>query len=352
MNKTAKISARFETLDGLRGVAAIVIMAFHMPEFFGSQIPEAYLAVDLFFVLSGLVIAKAYRSRLEQGLGGANFMRIRLIRFYPLYLAGSLIGLALPLIAITAGNNVTHSTLGSLCLSFWPALFLLPSALHAPLYLYPFDVPAWSLGYEVLVNILYAAWSKGLTRFRLALVMAISGASLFAFAFQDGSSTGGFLGGWHDAGVGCARVLYSFSFGLLIEDWDRSRIPRVAPWLILALLLLTLCAEPQGQFHAVFDLFSVLLLLPMLVLFGSASEPSSAWQSKIFAFMGDSSYAIYILHFPMVTFIRSVLTKLHVAETPLSGLAVLGGVTLAAAALDRIYDRPLRRWLASAVPVF
>ncbi|TIW52974.1 MAG: acyltransferase, partial [Mesorhizobium sp.] len=78
-------------LDALRGVAAISVMLYHFSPFIadGKVLPSSYLAVDLFFLLSGFVIAHAYDRKIESGMGFGTF---RLIRLYPLYLAGTLLG--------------------------------------------------------------------------------------------------------------------------------------------------------------------------------------------------------------------------------------------------------------------
>lgn len=78
---------QFETLNGLRGVAAMVVVAFH---WFGG-LTNGYLAVDFFYVLSGFVIAYAYGNRLRNGLSLRGFLAIRLIRLYPLYLFGTVL---------------------------------------------------------------------------------------------------------------------------------------------------------------------------------------------------------------------------------------------------------------------
>lgn len=87
----------FETLDGLRGIAAIAVVIFHFMEFIAPDyrdnfIAHAYLAVDFFFCLSGFVIAYAYDGKL-QTLGILLFVKLRLIRLHPLVLIGSLLGL-------------------------------------------------------------------------------------------------------------------------------------------------------------------------------------------------------------------------------------------------------------------
>jgi peptidoglycan/LPS O-acetylase OafA/YrhL len=91
-------SRSFVVLDGLRGVAAIAIVFFHLALIRGDLPGEGYLAVDFFFVLSGFVLAHAYGSRLQQGsMSFGRFVLIRMIRLYPLYFLGSVIALPIAL---------------------------------------------------------------------------------------------------------------------------------------------------------------------------------------------------------------------------------------------------------------
>src|SRR5205085_12699808 len=83
----------FHTLDGLRGIAALAIVLRHCDGFFGADVlPGSYLAVDLFFVLSGFVIAFAYEDRLASGLSAWRFAWVRVVRLYPLYVLGIALG--------------------------------------------------------------------------------------------------------------------------------------------------------------------------------------------------------------------------------------------------------------------
>jgi peptidoglycan/LPS O-acetylase OafA/YrhL len=83
---------QFATLDGLRGVAAIAVTSLHFRFELGKfLLPHSYLAVDFFFVLSGFVLAYAYEDRLSEGMKPIQFLRLRVIRLYPLYLIGTLI---------------------------------------------------------------------------------------------------------------------------------------------------------------------------------------------------------------------------------------------------------------------
>ena len=130
----------FHTLNGMRGVSALAVVLFHAEALAGTQMaPGGYLAVDLFFVLSGLVIAHAYEGWLLQTLTPIAFMRHRLIRFYPLYLLGLVLGVGLMTLeilvsppAVLTPGQVTGATVAGL--AFLPAPFGTS--------LYPLNVPA------------------------------------------------------------------------------------------------------------------------------------------------------------------------------------------------------------------
>src|SRR5664279_3535433 len=91
----------FQTLDGLRGVGAFLVVMRHVPDFFGPiRVPESYLAVDLFYLVSGFVVAHAYADRLKAGGFFWTFVKTRIIRLYPLYVFGLLLGVTAAVSAI------------------------------------------------------------------------------------------------------------------------------------------------------------------------------------------------------------------------------------------------------------
>ena len=80
---------RYEILDGLRGVAAIIVIIFHFFELYSFGNPakqivnHGYLAVDFFYVLSGFVIGYAYDDRWDR-MSYWDFYKRRLIRLHPM----------------------------------------------------------------------------------------------------------------------------------------------------------------------------------------------------------------------------------------------------------------------------
>ena len=160
-------SHQFTTLDGLRGVAAAAVVTRHATDYFswGSQyIPslkpgappvpvgplfESYLAVDFFFVLSGFVLAHAYWRRLCSGMSAVEFICLRLIRLYPLYLIALVFAIAAACIEVVAGGR----SVTSLVKNIIPAVLFLPApALTVFGTLFPLNMPTWSLFFELVAN--------------------------------------------------------------------------------------------------------------------------------------------------------------------------------------------------------
>lgn len=348
-NRYAIVQRKYHTLDGIRGVAALMILMRHAGYYFGNfgewfTKSESYLAVDLFFVLSGFVIAEAYGHRLARGLTWLEFIKIRLIRLYPLYLIGLLIGVGSAIFSIF-GNNTVGLTIIKLFEDLAFAFLMLPSPFSSDLYY--LNIPSWSLFFELIANGLYAVVYPWLTERKLIMTMVITSTGLGLFAFKNGSTDGGYL--WTGFTIGILRVLYSFGAGLLIHRFQkRIKFFRVPSWILLGLVLILLSVNPSNMVRPWYDMIVVVLLFPILVGIASASESSSERVVQVYVFLGTTSYAVYILHKTFESFtegaFRAIL-KCDVGQfAPLSGLLFLICLVYACWLLDRFYDLPVRRW--------
>lgn len=339
----------FETLDGVRGVAALAVVVFHAPTFFApAGLPSAYLAVDLFFALSGFVIDFAYKARLEAGIGALAFMRLRLIRLYPLYLLGTLIGVFSAIAALALGGGLLSP--GGLAGAALANLFLLPSpAIHDAPHLFPLNSPGWSLFFELVINLLFVSIWRWLT-LRTALLIALSGGvALVGLSYAHGDM--GIGDTWPTFGFGLLRAATSFFAGVAIHRLHAARgargpAPLTAAMAPLGLLPLFALA-PQGTWKMAFDFAFIGLVTPIAIWVCASANPAPRL-GRAFRFLGNTSYAIYVLHYPLVELIRRVLHVLHKdpqTMAPLLGGTFLIALLVAAWAADEFYDAPARRLL-------
>jgi peptidoglycan/LPS O-acetylase OafA/YrhL len=342
---------RFVVLDGLRGLAALVVITDHVhSDLLTSLLPGRYLAVDFFFVLSGFVLAHVYGGRLRTGMSPLAFMRARVIRLYPLYLVGALIGAAWAVLYAVKGWGAW--SLWHVAGSALFALFMLPCPpgwslwWNAP---YPLNGPSWSLFFELLVNAAFAAVARWITP-ALCLVFMGLGALLLPFAaFGFGQLDGGFA--WSNFVAGFPRVTFGFFAGVWIYQTRlHERVPALPAWSAYLALLAVFMVPAHGAWRAAFDLAAALVLFPSLVTV-CASSPVRGPLLHVSSFIGAMSYGVYVLHVPLWGWLQLVIARFGQALPGAASVLVVAAVALgAAAALHVIYDAPLRRRLARPRP--
>jgi peptidoglycan/LPS O-acetylase OafA/YrhL len=331
------------SLDGLRGVAALAVVGKHFQNLshINLHLQQAAVAVDLFFVLSGFVLAQAYEQRLTEGLAWRSYMGMRLARLYPAIFGALVIAVAFR--ALAGGSF------------FWQLGFqflLLPVLFGPILYggdIFPLDGPQWSLFWELCVNGLHGAIFKWLTPVRLGLIMAIAVLGLAAACAQWG---------WLDVGwtrrtfwCGLPRVIYGFFAGVLIYRLQQRgwKLPRVPYWAIL--LILGACMIrwfPHVRLYWLRDFVLVVFILPTIVGFAVNAEAQGRWM-KPFVWLGAISYPLYTLHVPLLRGFRWLtiaFPPLNRTEEIVGWWIVLAGVIAFAALFERYYDAPMRTYFA------
>ena len=342
----------FHTLDALRGVAAAGVVVFHMQLLFiPIVVPGGYLAVDLFFMMSGVVLAHAYEDRFRHGMGVRGFMLARFTRLYPLYLLGTVFGVLMTF-ASFFGANSERWDLAHLTLAVVSAIAFLPDVFdRSQDQLYPLNIPCWSLLFEVLINFLYVAILPVLTTRRVAVVCALSAIVLMAMVSQHGSLDFGstkssFL-------PGLVRTAFGFSAGVLMARAVRDRPHRKGDLVfvsLVAVFIVTLAAAPIGKWRAIWDPTCVIAIFPVLVYIGTRVDPSSALR-RLATFFGTISYALYVLHSPASALVNSLLRRQPLQgfrlEPPIVGVLVLAGLFAMCWLIDRFYDLPVRRSLGA-----
>lgn len=334
----------FQTMNGLRGIAALVVVAYHWSLRKPLHLANGFLAVDFFFVLSGFVIAYSYEQRLKNGLSLKDFTLIRLIRFYPLYF----LGIAFPIFTVILSYVINGRIIDTRLNEFRAIpfeLFMLPSppmtAKGLNEYLYLLNSPAWSLFFEMIINLLYAASVRFWTELRIVVLLTVVGSVFLISVLLNGPSCAD--GGWNWATLpmGFLRVLYSFPAGVLIYRlYDRGvRFKAVPSPVVVALLLILFMAPPRWGVP-----FSVLAGFPLLVALAAKSEPRGLL-APVFASLGVASYAIYVIHQPMHDFITAVLGRYGFSTEVLADVILLSLIVPVCVVIDTIYDIPVRKYL-------
>jgi peptidoglycan/LPS O-acetylase OafA/YrhL len=338
---------RFLTLDGLRGIAAVAVMIWHTGA--TRYTPGSYLAVDLFFGLSGFVLAHAYG---ERDISFVRFAKGRLIRLYPLYLLSLVVAVGLYLVSAKR-IDLPHG------LNILSNLFMAPSVMPVGGHYWPysFNIPTWSLLFELGINAVWFVLRPALSD-RVMIVLLVIGAILMVgLSILAGGLDVGSSGTWFLV-QGSIRVFYSFFAGLMAYRlWRRATIKLRAPPLLCLIALLVVFALPLPRM--IMDPLAVVILFPVLIFVAAEVEPRS-WSKPVFVQLGLASYAIYTIHGSviwLVTFITGSPLQPRpwlVAMMPDSALGHLNYLVAAmtvclgvpvALALDYAFDGPVRAWL-------
>lgn len=369
----------YDLLDGLRGVAALLVVVYHVFEGFSfaeltnvagdgliRTFNHGYLAVDFFFMLSGFVLSYAYDDRFRSMSLGSFFKR-RLIRLHPMLLVGVLIGATTFLIqgAVTwSGETVAPQWIA---LSALLACFMIP-ALPGVGYevrgngeAFPLNGPSWSLFFEYIGNILYALILRRLNKAWLAVVVALTGLGWAWFALTNVSGYGSMGVGWTidsvNFGGGMLRMLFPFALGMLLARHFKPLYVRGAfAWCSLALVGLFAVPYIEGQepvcMNSVYELFCLAVAFPLIVWLGASGVAGGKKASAVCDLLGQLSYPLYVIHYPFMYLFYDFLIKEErytLASAWPQALAVVVGCLLLAYALLKCYDLPVRRYLARRV---
>ncbi len=354
---------RYEILDGLRGVAAVMVVAFHIFEAHATTplnhiINHGYLAVDFFFLLSGFVVGYAYDDRWGK-MNLRGFLMRRLIRLHPMVILGSVIGA----LAFYFGRGEMFPLIAST--PVWKMLLvmlvgctmvpLLPSMdIRGWQEMYPLNGPAWSLFFEYLANLLYARVVRHFSKKFLAVLVLLAAAAVIHLGLT--SRAGDFAGGWSVDGpnlhIGFVRLMYPFFGGLLLFRLGKIvRVPH-AFWVCSGLIVVVLAlprfgGEAHYWINGLYESLCIILIFPLIVAMGAGGTLGGKYAAGICDFLGRISYPIYITHYSLIYIYTAYVTdrKLPLTQTyPYALLVFFGSLALAYGCL-RFYDEPSREWL-------
>lgn len=383
MNLSASPTANFadtkphyELLDGLRGIAALLVLVYHIFEGFAfaesvngdgsgliTTLNHGHIAVDFFFILSGFVVSYAYDDRWGKMSLGAFFKR-RLIRLHPMLIMGALIGVAaFAFVGFQKWDGTPNSLLWVfaallLTMCMIPAVPGAAYEVRGNGEMFPLNGPSWSLFFEYVGNVLYALFIRRFSTKLLAAFAVVLGVIHAWFFIGDVSGYDSVGVGWTIDKInfwgGLVRMLFPFTIGMLLARTFKPREVKGAFWICGALLVVFFAvpyfAPVSGRFslNSLYEVACIALAFPFIVWLGACGK-SSGVTGKINRFLGELSYPLYIVHYPiMYVFYAWLIEKRYYtwSETWIqSSLVLISSVVLAYICL-KFYDEPVRKRLA------
>ena len=362
----ADTKPHYDLLDGLRGVAALMVIFYHVFEAFATspidqRFNHGYLAVDFFFILSGFVIGYAYDDRWKT-MTTKDFIKRRLIRLHPMVVLGAVLGVIAFCIQGCEKWDGTQVSISMVMLALLINLFLIPAVpgsgpeIRGNGEMYPLNGPSWSLFFEYIGNIMYALFIRRMSTKALTALVVLAGIGLASFAIFNFSGAGHLGVGWtmeeYNLIGGFLCVLFSFSIGLLMSRVFKP-IPVKGAFWICSLAIVVLLSMPyvgNGEalwMNGIYDSVCAILIFPMLVYLGASGKTTDKHSARICKFLGDISYPLYMVHYPLIYLYFGWVKKenLTFAEAWPEALAlVIGSIVLAYISL-KLYDEPVRRYL-------
>lgn len=397
MSNTAKNifnKPHFELLDGLRGVAALMVVWYHVFEGFAfagavngagdgsiTTFNHGYLAVDFFFMLSGFVISYAYDDRWKM-MGIGEFFKRRLVRLHPMVIMGAIIGTTA--FCIGGGTNwggesagwhwiLTALVLGMLLI---PAIPGARNDVRGNGEMFPLNGPSWSLFFEYLGNIIYALIIRRFSTRQLKVATVVLGVLFAGFAVLNLSGYGSVGVGWTLDTInffgGLLRMLFPFTLGMTLHralfanpgektchfiETLRTMPVNVA-FICCSVVLFALFSVPflgaDERFctNGIFEFICIAVIFPAIVTIGAACSNYTNTDRGTIKFLGELSYPLYIVHYPVMYLFYSWLIKekiYGISECwPIVCGIMLTNIAIAYLCL-KLYDQPVRkraaRWL-------
>ena len=336
---------RFYSLDAMRGIAALAVVISHI----GTVMPPSilhysYLSVDFFFMLSGFVLTRAYERKLKSSLSGWRFMEARLIRLYPMFAIGGVLGLIQMAGQIAAHTPRAPGAMDALVGIAANAL-ILPDFRSAYV-LFPVNVPGWTLFFELVANALFAMALFRMRSSLLSFICIAAGALSLWSLLHNGNGDVGW--NWPTIGFGALRVGYAFPLGILLARAFGATAKHRTSFAFLPVggLAVLFAIDLPDRFDWIYNAAALFTVLPA-ILWSGARLALPKRLEKFGAILGDVSYPMFAVHFPLLHIAFYVLARrLHLPGTAVAVIFV-AGCFLLSWLLCHYLDVPVRRWLGA-----
>ncbi len=356
----------YEILDGLRGVAALLVVLFHVFEIHSNGdhskqiMNHGYLAVDFFFLLSGYVIAYAYDDRWGK-MTLVDFFKRRIIRLHPMIIIGSLLGAATFYFQNAPGmgwGGIADVPFWKLMLVMVIGFTLIPVGKGLDIRgwseMHPLNGPAWSLFYEYIANIVYALFLRRISKLILTGLVLVAAGITISYALTN--PAGDIIGGWSiDATqlkIGFIRLSFPFLAGLLLARtaklyYTKHAFLGASALLVILFLVPRIGGADNLWMNGLYECFCLMIMFPFIVWLGAGGKVKGKKASKICKFLGDISYPIYITHFPIIYIYMAWVSNnnLTLDESWPAGLLCVVVSIMVAYLSMKLYDIPVREWL-------
>lgn len=351
-------------LTGLRGLAALIVfwthtrialaahgLHFEMPVIVERLLLGGGRQVDIFFVLSGFIMALIYRRWFAAGITGSayrQFLRRRLARIWPLHMVMLLLVVA----AMVAGHQLglkVNNGVERFDYAVLPEHVLMVHAWRASMEVYgTWNPPSWSVSIEWLAYFLFPMLIWCTERWASRPFVPIALAVAIGFWLNT-------LTIWGQYGMeGIARGLSEFTLGCLLANLHGGPLARWlqtgrGSWLATGLLIGGFALVPDTGF-----IVGVLTAPLLLALSGTANAPAVFFGSRVMFFLGEISYSIYLGHFLFTSVAYRLISvewmKTGPLETVVGLLLINAFVVAAATATYYLIERPGRDWIGGRRP--
>lgn len=279
---------RFSSLDGFRGVCALTVLLFHFLPNTPVGFRHGYLSVDVFFVLSGFVLAFAFGDKLDAGMSLRTFVSARVRRLGPVLLLGSLLGGAATLLVDGGFSTV-------LVVDTLRSVLLIPLTGPGITEAFPLNGAFWSLFDEFWVNVAFGAVAARLKPASLIACIVAAYIVLITISLQVGMVSFGTTPS--SIYYSIFRAAPSFLMGVLIfklwRSGSLSRLPSICPGVVFVFWFAVVLIPPLPLVNILYDLVQVIFVAPILIALLARSEgvtpPWALW-------LGRVSYPLYATH--------------------------------------------------------
>lgn len=371
-NNSDQSIPHIDILDGIRGVAAVFVVLYHLIETYQCSsihiINHAYLAVDLFYILSGFVVSYAYDLRLRSNLSLLSFFKRRLFRLQPMVVFASVLGAALYFFQSSpAFPCIVHTGWKMLLLVTIMHIFFIPCTSRYDIRgwdeMFCLNSPQWTLFFEYIANILYGLVLHKLSVKSLWFITLIF--ALLTLNLSLGVNVGNLyadrndllytvIGGWcwnsSDIFIGFSRLMFPFCCGILIHrmNW---RISIKHSFAAISCIIMGVSFFPKmpGILNGVFEATCILIIFPIIIMIGYGNN--SEEKNKRYLLIGKVSYPLYITHFPFV-YLQASWVSRHPSAGLMENILVstfcFTIILLVAFLSYKYYESPVRKKLQFA----